>query len=714
MRQLVQDLRSGELEVIDGPDPVPQGNEILVRTTWSLISAGTEQAMARAASRSLVGKARERPDLARKVIEKARVEGVRAATSAVRARLDDFLTPGYSSTGIVEALGPEAGGLVIGERVACVGANSACHAERIAIPTPLCLRLPEELEDRYGAFGAVGAIAAHSVRVAEVDAGSTVAVIGLGLVGQLVAQLVSAAGADAVGIDLDGARVDLARRLGAVGGAVAQADDVERLVLDLTEAHGADAVILSAAGKDRGPLELAARIVRDRGIVVAVGDIPLSVPRRPFYEKELQLRVSRSYGPGRYDPDYEHRGRDYPIGYVRWTERRLVRYFLDQVAAGRVRLDQLITNEFPIERALEAYKALSNPSRLAVLLRYPAEPKQQRRVTVQANWTGTGARLQVGLIGPGAFARGTLIPLLKELDLDLVSVAGRSPARAVSVARRSGAAFAVTDAEEIVTDESIDVVVVATRHDSHATLAAKALENGKAVFLEKPLAIDEDGLSRLEPLLEAGGRLVVDFNRSLAPATTALASHLAGHGAEPLFLNYRVNAGYLAPDHWLRDYGVGGGRLVGEGCHFVDLCSQLVDSNLASVQVAGLGGGPKSLDGDSFALTLRYTNGSVASISYVAVGSSELEKERIEAFRGGRAAVIDDFRRVRLFPRRLGKRLQSRRQGKGHSELVRASFRFFQDGGVPPIPYDRLLETTRATLVARDALRKRVPSAVDV
>lgn len=713
MRQLVQDLRSGELQVIEGPDPIPRRNEVLVRTTWSLISAGTEQAVAATAAKSLLGKARDRPDLARKVIAKARTEGVRVAREAVRARLDDVLTPGYSSAGVVEALGPGASGVNVGDRVACVGANAAAHAERAVVPAPLCFRLLDDVEDRYGAFAAVGAIAAHAVRVSGVDAGSTAVVLGLGLVGQLTAQLAGAAGVNPVGIDINAERAELAGRLGTA--ACTEPQELPELVRDKTSGHGADAVFLTAAGDGVKLLELAAAIARDRATIVVVGDIPLTVPRRPFYEKELQLRVSRSYGPGRYDLDYEERGRDYPIGYVRWTERRLVEYFLGEIAAGRVRLGELITHEFPIDRAVEAYDALSDPSRLAVMLRYgPERPKPLRRVATHAPPSRKG-RPRVGLIGPGAFARATLVPLLRSVGVDLVAVAGRSPARAVGLAQRSGAAFATADAAELLADESIDVVVIATRHDSHAELAAQALEQGKSVFLEKPLAIDEEGLARLEPLLEGGGRLVVDFNRSFAPGTNTAAAHVGGHVTDPLFLTYRVNAGYLAPDHWLRDAEVGGGRLVGEGCHFVDLCSRLARTRLVSVQAAGIGAGPATLENDSFALTLRYADGSVATISYVAVGSPDLAKERLEVFRGGRAAVIDDFRKVRLYPGRTGRgRFASGRQDKGHADIVRASFEFFQHGGEPPIPYDRLVETTRAMLAARDALHRGISSAVTI
>jgi predicted dehydrogenase/threonine dehydrogenase-like Zn-dependent dehydrogenase len=712
MRQLVQDLRSGELQVIDSPDPVADGGDVLIRTTWSLISAGTEQAVAETASKSLLGKARDRPDLARKVVEKARREGIGAARAAVRARLDDLLTPGYSSAGVVEALGPQASGVRVGDRVACVGANAACHAERAVVPAPSCFRLPDELEDRLGAFAAVGAIAAHGVRISGLDAGSSAVVIGLGLVGQLTAQLVRAAGGRPLGIDVNSGRADLARRLGT--SACTDVDELEEIVREASAGNGADSVILTAAGDAGESLELAARIARDRAVVVAVGDFPLLIPRRPFYEKELQLRLSRSYGPGRYDPEYEEHGRDYPIGYVRWTQRRLVRYFLEEVAARSVRPAELITHEFPIERAVDAYEALSDPSRLAVMLRYGSEPPERlRRITTRPAASPRAGRLRVGLLGPGTFARATLLPLLRSLDVDLVAVGGRSPTRAVGVARRTGAEFAAADAEEILSDESIDVVVIATRHDSHATLATEALERGKSVFLEKPLAIEEEGLARLEPLLAAGGRLAVDFNRSLAPETARVASHIRGQSAEPLFVNYRVNAGYLEPDHWLRDPDVGGGRLVGEACHFVDLVSCLVGSRLRTVQVAGLGEGRASLEHDSFALTLRYDDGSVGSISYLAVGSPKLPKERIEVFGGRRSAVIEDFRRVFLFPDPpRARRLRSFRQDKGHAAILQASFEFFRNGGQPPIPYDRLLETTRATFLAREALHRAALGAV--
>src|SRR4051794_9079801 len=371
MLQLVQSLRTGEVELADVPAPSVGRNVVLVRTAYSLISPGTEQALARTAGKSLVGKALERPEQVRQVWDKATREGIGPTVAAVRARLDDLMTPGYSSMGVVETVGPEVEGIAPGDRVGCVGAGFACHAELAAVPAPLCFKLPEALEDRWGAFGALGAIAAHGVRLAEVDAGCVVAVIGLGLVGQLAAQLVTAAGARAVAIDTDDVRVELARELGAVAGASPEGDLAESAVMGASQGVGADAVVVAAAASDGGPIELAARLARDRARISVIGDVKLDAPRRAFFDKELELVVSRSYGPGRYDTAYEEEGRDYPIGFVRWTERRLITYFFEEVAAGRVTLAPLVTHSFDFSQAQEAYAALEEPGRMGILLRYP-------------------------------------------------------------------------------------------------------------------------------------------------------------------------------------------------------------------------------------------------------------------------------------------------------------------------------------------------------
>jgi predicted dehydrogenase/threonine dehydrogenase-like Zn-dependent dehydrogenase len=720
MRQLVQHLRTGAVEVAQLPDPQPADREAVVRTTWSLISPGTEQAISQIASSSLIGKARERPADVRRVIDKALQDGIAPTLAAVRARLDDFLTPGYSSAGVVEAVGAGVRDLAVGDRVGCVGANAACHAERIAIAEPLCIPLPGHLEDRWGAFGALGGIAAHGVRLGGVEAGATVAVIGLGLVGQLASQLVRVAGARALAFDLSAERVELARTLGAADGGVLERDDPEDLVRAATAGHGADVVIIAAATKSNDPIELAASIARDRASVVVVGDVGLDVPRTPFYDKELELRVSRSYGPGRYDPDYEQAGRDYPIGYVRWTERRLIRYFFEQVAAGTIDLAPLVTHEFPIDSGTAAYEALEEPNRLAILIRYDHEGERQGRspvVTVapRAPEARHGGHPRVALVGPGLFARSKLLPMIGKLNVELTGIAAHSPASAHSAAKRWGAHRTTTEPTELF-DEETDVVVISTRHDSHAALTAVALERGMAVFVEKPLSIDRAGLDRVAPLLEAGGRLVVDFNRSVSPAATEAREHFKGR-SDPIFVSYRVNAGALEAEHWLRDPAIGGGRLVGEGCHFIDFCSAIVGAPLESVAVQALGAGPLTLKDDSFAINLAYADGSAATVAYVATGDRRMPKERIEIMGAGRAATIDDFRAVELFDRGRrrahGGRLGSRTD-KGHAAILEAALAFFASGGEPPIPYARLLETTRATFAGRDALLDGTRGPVDL
>ena len=717
MLQLVQSLRTGEVELAEVPVPAPGRNGVLVRTSYSLISPGTEQALARTAGKSLVGKALERPEQVRQVWDKATREGIGPTVAAVRARLDDLMTPGYSSAGVVEAVGPEVEGIAPGDRVGCVGANFACHAELVVVPAPLCFPLPEGLDERWGAFGALGAIAAHGVRLAGVDAGSVVAVIGLGLVGQLAAQLVTAAGAAPWASTQTAARVELARQLGAVAGASAEGELAESAVMAASKGAGADAVVIAAAAADGGPVELAARLARDRARLSIIGDVKLDAPRRPFFEKELQLVVSRSYGPGRYDPAYEEEGRDYPIGYVRWTERRLITYFFDEVAAGRVVLEPLVTHNFDFARATDAYAALEEPGRMGILLRYPrdsaAPAGETWSVPTRASGTSAPGRMRVALIGPGLFARSTLLPILNELEVDLVAVAGGSGPRALSAARQFGAGRVAASTEEVLEDPKVDAVVIATRHDSHASLARAALERGKAVLVEKPLAIDWPSLESLSAVLASDVRLVVDFNRRFAPSTRAARAALAER-SDPIQVHCRVNAGALPADHWLRNKAKGGGRLVGEGCHFVDLCSALTGRPARSVSVVALGQGATTLPGDSFVATLTYDEGSVATITYVTTGNSRMPKERIEIIGAGESLVIEDFRRLVRHGSRPRLRRPAVAQDKGHAALLASALAFFRDGGTPPISYGDLLATSRACLVARDLLESGDRSAVDL
>lgn len=715
MLQLVQSLRDGQVQVIEVPEPAVRAKYAKVAVHHSVISPGTEGAVARTAGKGYIGKALDRPDQVRQVVRKVAEEGIAGTAAAVRARLDDFVTPGYSLSGeIVELSDESITGLRVGDRVACVGANTAVHAEVVVVPEAMCFRLGPGADLVHASFAALGAIAGHGTRLAGVDAGGVVGVIGMGLLGQIAAQLVTLAGADAIVFDPRADRVALGVELGASDGAVLAADDPHE-VASRASRLGLDAVIVTAAAKNSGPARLAAELAGDRARVILVGDVGLDFERRPLFEKELELRVSRSYGPGRYDPAYEIEGREYPAGYIRWTQRRLIEYFLREVERQRVVIDKLISHRFDIGEGERAYEVLDTPDRMGIVLSYPAAgadgpvpraPSATRITLSQRPSTGKG--LRIGLVGPGTFARSRLIPAFQAAGVEICAVAGLSGARAVGVARRTGARY-VGDVGDLIDDPSLDALVIATRHDSHSDLVVRSLEAGKAVFVEKPLAISFEQASAVEHALSPASRLVCGFNRDWAPTVRAAREALMGR-REPIQVICRVNAGFLPDDHWLRDPAAGGGRLVGEGCHFVALINAIVDRRLVGVQARALPAvGGRTLAHDSFQLFLEFEDGSLGTVHYVSSGGRGLRKERIEILGAGLALEIDDFLQVPLTETLppWSRRVLPRRRDKGHQALVDEAVRFFMEDGPPPISYGRLLDVTRATLEARDQLTAR-------
>lgn len=710
MKQVTQRARDGRIAVVDVPPPALRPGWLLVANRHSLISAGTERTKLEVGEKNLLQKARARPDLVRKVVDRARVEGVRSAVTAARERLDSLSPLGYSSAGVVIELGREAHGLAPGDRVACAGGGWANHAEVVAVPRNLVATVPDGVPLEAAAYATVGAIALHAVRRADATVGERVGVVGLGLVGQLALRILLAAGCEPVGIDLDSAAVDLAGRTGAV--ALARDDDrLEATVAAATGGLGLDAVLVCAAARSADPVELAARLARDGGRIVVVGDVPVQADRRVLYEKELEVRLSRSYGPGRYDRDYEERGRDLPAGYVRWTEQRNLQAFLDLVAAGRLDPTELTTHRYPIERASEAYAALSRTDGerpFGIILEYEYEPNQAPPTRARPHARTRGAR--IGLIGAGSFARSTLLPALRAVDAELAVVASGGGLTAADVQRRFGFERAAASADEILGDDSVDAVVVATRHDTHAALADAALRAGKTVFVEKPLALVQEELDRLEETLaETDGVLMVGFNRRFAPLTVRLREALAG--LPRLTLVARVNAGPLPRDHWLNDPVEGGGRLVGEGCHFVDLLAHLANSRVVSVHAVAVPQDERPLEcSDEIVAALRLAGGGVASLVYTGGGDPRLPKERVEAFGGRMAAVLDDFRRLEIY--RGGKRTVAKeRQDKGHrAELAR--FVAVLRGEAEPPAVETYLNSTRATLALVESLRTGTPVSV--
>jgi predicted dehydrogenase len=701
VKQVAQRPRDGRIEVVEAPLPVLRPGWLLVANHYSLISAGTERSKLELGSKSLLGKAQARPDLVRKAADKARVEGVRSALSNARERLDALTPLGYSCAGVVLSVGAGVEEIAPGDRVACAGGGWANHAEVVAVPRNLVALVTDGVSLDDAAYATLGAIAVHAVRQAEASLGENVGVIGLGLVGQLAMRVLAAAGVTAYGVDTDAAAVELAERTGAQ---TFRRDDanLHAALQAATRGIGLDAVLVCAASNSPDPLALAAEIARDRGKLVVVGDVPVEADRALLYEKELELRLARSYGPGRYDRDYEQRGHDLPPGYVRWTEQRNLQAFLDLVAAGRLDLSGLTTHRFPVERADEAYAALSSTEERAfgVLLEYRYE-EQPQPARVETRRVAT-ASPRIGLIGAGSFARGTLLPALRAENVELTAVATDGGLSAADVAARFGFQRAAASADEILTDDAIDAVVIATRHASHAALAGRALAAGKAVFVEKPLALRSEELDAIEEALTAGGTLMVGFNRRFAPLVVRLAQELGGVGS--LALLVRVNAGPLPADHWLHDPEVGGGRLLGEGCHFVDLLAHVANGRVRTAHAVASPQADRPLEcSDSFVATLGLSGGSVGTLIYSGAGDARFPKERVEVFGGGVAAVIDDFRRLELV--RNGKRtVVKSRQDKGHREEIRRFVAAVRGNEEPPSP-DAYVASTRATIALTESIR---------
>ena len=710
MKQVIQHFRSGELRVEDVPETICQPGGILVDNLASLISAGTEKMAIELARRSLAGKARARPDLVRQVLRKLRRDGPASTFRTVRAKLETPLALGYSCAGVVREVGRGVDEFRVGDRVACAGMNYASHAETVFIPRNLAVKIPDGLDVESASFVTLGAIALQGVRTAEVRLGESVAVIGLGLLGQLTIQILRAAGCRVIGIDLDAARIELARELGAEL-ALARNDDVAGRVARSTGGRGVDAVIITAAAAGNDPVELAAEIARDRAIVAVVGAVGLNIPRKPYYEKELQLRTSRSYGPGRYDRQYEELGIDYPIGYVRWTERRNMEEFLRLAGSGAVNVARLISHRFPIEEAAAAYELITRgggEGYLGVVLRYATSGEQAVRAgsaTGKAIGEGQASaqcareRIGLGVIGAGNFARSVLLPRLRaERRFELMAVATATGRNASAIGKQYGFATTTTDYREVIGHPGIDAVVIATRHDSHARLAAAAVRAGKAVFVEKPLAIDEAGLADLEmAVAETRGRVVVGFNRRHSPLAIEMKCHF--NGAGPLVVGYRVNAGAISRESWIHGEE-GGGRIIGECCHFIDLVQFLTSSDPVEVQAMRHPDGP-----DTFSASLRFSDGSICTLGYFANGDPGLGKERIEVFADGRAAILDDFQRLETWQN--GRRRRSRRlsQDKGFDAEIEAFLVALRDGGPMPISWSGQVTTTRATFAIEESLR---------
>ena len=716
MKQILQNLKTGNIEVADVPSPIAQPGRVLVRTATSLISSGTERMTVEMGHKTLLGKARERPDLVKQVIQKARSEGVLNTVNAVRNRLESLNSLGYSAAGTVIEVGNQVAEFRPGDRVACAGAEFAAHAEVLSVPKNLCVRLPDDMSFEAGAFGTLGAIALQGVRLAEVTLGESVVVIGLGLIGQLTVQLLKANGCRVYGIDLDTKRIDLARQLGADAGC-APGVDAQRTVLNWTRGRGADAVLITAATSSNQPVELAGEISRLKGRVVAVGLVGLEVPRKLYYQRELTLKISMSYGPGRYDPEYEERGHDYPFAYVRWTEGRNVEAFLDLISEGRVNTDPLITHRFPISEGERAYQLITGEiegSHLGVLLQYDTEREINRRITLKHGQPGTvSSTVRIGLIGAGKYARSMLLPHFKAAGVDFRSISSASGISAREIGSKYGFHSCVSDSQDVINDDTANLIVVATRHDTHAGFARQALKGGRHVFVEKPLALNDEELDAvLDAAAKSQGQLMVGFNRRFSPLAVQAKEFFKEHTV-PISISYRVNAGRIPRSHWIQDPREGGGRIIGEVCHFIDLMQFLTGSFVTRVYAEAITSQHSEvLNEDSVFITLRFADGSNGSIAYLAEGDRTLPKERVEIFGAGKVFLLDDFRSAITYQNGRRRTTKLRNQDKGQANEVRAVCEVVLKGGPAPIALADLAATSRATFGIRESLRSGLPVEV--
>lgn len=719
MRQVVQSLRTGAVDVLDVPPPQLRPGGALVLTKASLISAGTERSKVALGEKSLIGKARARPDLARQVLAKARQDGVAETYRTVVDRLDAPGPLGYSAAGVVVEVGPGCHGVSVGDLVACAGGGYANHAELNFVPQNLLARAPDGVRAEGAAFATLGAIAMQGVRQGDVRLGDRVVVIGLGLVGLLTVQLVRAAGGRVLAVDVDPAACALADAVGAEL-SVARGEAVEAVAAEFTAGNGADVVLICASTPEDDPIVLAGRLSRDRGRVVVVGAVGMGVPRDTFYEKELDLRLSRSYGPGRYDPEYEERGHDYPIGYVRWTERRNLEEFMRLVGAGVVDVESLTTHRFAIEDAADAYATIVGKGEgrrpVGVLLMYggdEATVRAPRTRTVGQRPPVEGA-IGLAAIGAGSFATRVLLPAFTgRADVEPVAVASAGGVSAQTAASRFGFSYAASDAETLFADGAVVAVVVATRHDSHASLAAQALRAGKAVFCEKPLATTSAGLEAVAAAYEASGApLFVGFNRRYSPHTRAVAAALPRH--VPRAITCRVNAGPLPAGHWTKDEHVGGGRIVGELCHFLDLACALAEGPPVRVAAEPLRGGDADEPYDTVLVQVSFACGSVASLQYLGNGDPAVAKERVEVYCGGVVAEIDDFRTTTLVRGGRSRRERTRRREKGHAEEVAAFVELVRAGGDPGDSALSAFWSSALTLQVVESLQSGRPAQVEL
>lgn len=721
MKQLIQNFKTGELYVDELPVPNLSEAFVLVQNEYSLISAGTEKSTVKVAQSNLIGKAKQRPDLVAQVLQNIKKEGLSATLEKVRTKLDSLKALGYSTAGAVIASADTDAKFKVGDRVACAGQDYASHADIVSVPQNLVVKIPDNVSFEEASFTTLGAIALQGVRQANPTMGESVCVIGLGLLGQITCQLLNANGCRVFGIDVSPAMVTLAEKVSGANAMNRNDQDLITATETFTRGYGFDKIIITAAAPTNDPIELSAVIAKKKGQVIIVGAVKMDVPRDPhFYRKELELKMSCSYGPGRYDDKYEQLGQDYPHAYVRWTEQRNMEAFLDLVSLGRLKLKELITHVFDIDDAIKAYDLvlgkLQEPY-LGILLKYPDHPQKQV-TTVPLPITKkspSSSPMTASFIGAGSFAQSYLLPHLKSAGITLNTVVTNTGINAKNVAQKFSFQHASTAADDVFAKDPEGIIFIASRHDSHGQYVMRALQENRNVFVEKPLCINEDEYVQLKPLLldpSRTAKLMIGFNRRFSPLSIALKKSFDSI-AEPKLINIRVNAGFIPKEHWIQQAKAGGGRIIGEMCHFIDLMQFFTDAQPVSVYAASLASNnAKEKNDDNIAIIVKFSDGSIGNLTYLANGDKAMPKENIEVFSGGKIGVINDFRNGALYAN--NKMQPVKAEGKGHKQEVLAFLNAISQNEAEPISAESILYTTMTTFRIIDSLVTGMPQAIQI
>ena len=726
MKQILQNLSNGETTLVEVPCPQITNGSILIASRQSLVSAGTERMLVDFGKAGYLEKARKQPEKVKQVLDKIKTDGLFPTIDAVRSKLDQPIPLGYSNAGVV--IESDLDGFSVGDRVV----SNGYHAEVVRANKNLCARIPDEVDDETAAFTVLAAIGLQGIRLIKPTLGETIAVSGLGLIGLLCVQMLRASGCRVLGIDFDSHRCELAREFGAETANLSTGEDPIAVANMYSRGNGVDGVLIAASSKSDEVLHQAAEICRKRGRIVLIGVVGLNMRRDDFFKKEITFQISASYGPGRYDPLYEEKGQDYPLGFVRWTEQRNFEAVLDMMAAGTLNVKKLISHRFSVDEALQAYRLLGNSSALGILIEYPAETGVQTeslrsRTTrllppSQASIKSAKSALPVvGFIGAGNYASRVLIPAFKAAGAQLETLVTTGGINSVHHGGKAGFATASTSLEAVWDNPDINTVVIATRHDSHASLISDAIKAGKHVFVEKPLCLTLDQLSDIDttyrdsnklaatdpsaPDADTGQLLMVGFNRRFAPHVKKM-KELVSARHEPKSIIITVNAGEIPPDHWAQDAQTGGGRIIGEGCHYVDLMRFLVDSPITGHQVTAIGDVPGiQVRDDKVAITLTFADGSFGTIHYLANGGKAFPKERVEVFCGNAVLQLDNYRVLRSFGWRGFRAMKLWRQDKGQQACAHVFCNAIKEGRHAPIPYAEILEVSQVSIELAKALR---------